>query len=122
MGIHPQYWYVGHFSKYILRGSKRIVSEVIGSTSHRGYSYRAYGTCDGSDGLQATAFQRPDGRNVVVVLNCGNDHIDFKLLDGARAARASIPAHGIQTYMFQRWKGRRLTSDEALLLDPEVIV
>merc|ERR1711974_370126 len=29
--IHPQYYYIGHFSKYILPGSRRIVSSVTGT-------------------------------------------------------------------------------------------
>jgi glucosylceramidase len=111
--VHPQYWYIGHFSKYILRGSKRIVSNVVGSTKYIGQT-RSYGTCDGRDGLQATGFQRADGKNIVVVLNCGDNALDFKLKDGDRSARLSIPAHGIQTYMFQRWDSRRLSSGEAV--------
>lgn len=102
--VHPQYYYVGHFSKYIPPGSKRIQSSVTGSNSYGG-PIRAYGSCGGEDGLEATAFQLPDGRVAVVVLNCGDEAVDFKLKDGDRAVRASIPAHSIQTYVFQRLGG-----------------
>lgn len=68
--LHPQYYYIGHFSKFILPGSRRIVTNVIGSKTYQG-APRGYGTCTEEDGLQATAFERPDGRVVIVALNCG---------------------------------------------------
>jgi glucosylceramidase len=99
--LHPQYFYIGHFSKYLVPGSKRIKSSVVNSTTYQGPG-RGYGVCTKDDGLQATAFERPDGQVAVVVLNCGGDSLNFKLKDGDRAANATIPAHGIQTYMFPR--------------------
>jgi len=98
--VHSQYWYIGHFSKYLPRGSKRIVSSVSGSQTYSG-RMRSYGSCDGRDGLQAVAFVRPDNQIATVVLNCGSNKIDFKLKDGRRSIRAQIPAHSIQTYLFE---------------------
>lgn len=110
--MHPQYFYIGHFSKYLPRGSKRIMSTVTFLSQRSGAASReqrsktnlkegsGYGACVG--GLQATSFQRPDGKIATVVLNCGGSAISFKLRDGGRAIRASIPAHGIQTYLFLR--------------------
>jgi len=97
---HPQFYYLGHFSKFILPGSERLWTDVLGSKSYSGKS-RDYGTCTGDDGLQATAAVRPDGMIAVVVLNCGDDAIDFKLRNGQRALKATVPAHGIQTYLFE---------------------
>jgi len=96
--IHPQYYGIGHFSKYIYVGSKRLETTVVGSTRYDGPT-RDYGTCNDQDGLEATAFQRPDGLLVVVVLNCGNAAIDFKLQDGDSALKTTIPAQGMQTYL-----------------------
>lgn len=98
--VHPQYYALGHFSKYILPGSKRLETVVLGSQRHT--AARPYGTCDGRDGLEATAFLRPDGLTAVVVLNCGDVEVSFKLQDGVEALKASIPAQGIQTYLLDR--------------------
>eukprot|EP00419_Tripos_fusus_P090828 CAMPEP_0172858286 /NCGR_PEP_ID=MMETSP1075-20121228/66255_1 /TAXON_ID=2916 /ORGANISM="Ceratium fusus, Strain PA161109" /LENGTH=571 /DNA_ID=CAMNT_0013705793 /DNA_START=48 /DNA_END=1763 /DNA_ORIENTATION=- len=95
---HPQYYYMGHFSKFILPGSTRLQTSVEGSTAYAG-TLRGYGTCTGQDGLQATSFVRPDRQIVTVVLNCGDGPIEFKLRVGSGALRASVPAHGIQTYL-----------------------
>jgi len=102
--IHPQYFYIGHFSKYILPGSQRIRSTLEGTAgpvSLEDAMRRGYGVCTAEDGLQATAFRRPDGHIVAVVLNCAGEAIDFKLRDRGRVIKGSIPPHGIQTYMFE---------------------
>jgi len=99
--VHPQYYAIGHFSKYISPGSRRLETPVMNLELPERET-RPYGTCDGSDGLQATSFLRPDGVVVVVALNCGAEDISFKLRDGADAVRGSIPAYGIQTYLLDR--------------------
>merc|ERR1719356_2294427 len=86
---HPQYYYIGHFSKFIHPDSVRLVT-AVGPTPRYNGTGRPYGTCTGEDGRVAT-----------VVLNCGEDAIDFKLLHGERAASTSIPPHSIQTYVFE---------------------
>eukprot|EP00928_Gymnodinium_smaydae_P020099 TRINITY_DN17760_c0_g1_i1.p1 TRINITY_DN17760_c0_g1~~TRINITY_DN17760_c0_g1_i1.p1 ORF type:complete len:587 (-),score=64.89 TRINITY_DN17760_c0_g1_i1:200-1723(-) len=103
--VHPQYYYIGHFSRYILPGSRRMKSTVSGSRGPVNLSRalkRGYGVCSEEDGLQSTTFERPDKRLVTVVLNCGADAIDFKLRDGHRAIRGKIPSHAIQTYVYDR--------------------
>lgn len=95
---HPQYYYMGHFSKFILPGSFRLPSVVEGSSQYWGFT-RRYGTCAGQDGMQATAFLRPDKRVVIVALNCGDHEIPFKIKFGSYAALSSIPRHSIQTYL-----------------------
>lgn len=101
MRIHPQFYYIGHFSKYIPRGSRRLPIERL-QTHYGPYEgpIRTYGTCDYSDGLQATSVLRPDGQVAVVALNCADFDINFKLQFGARAIRCEIPSHSIQTYLF----------------------
>lgn len=100
--VHPQYHYIGHFSKYIPRGSRRLITEML-QTHYGPYQGpgRLYGTCDWSDGLHATSAMRPDGELVVVALNCGDSTIKFKLQFGARAILAEIPAHAIQTFLLR---------------------
>ncbi|CAK0798864.1 unnamed protein product [Prorocentrum cordatum] len=97
---HPQYYFMGHFSKFILPDSVRLVTTVGPTLSYRGND-REYGSCTGDDGLQATSFLRPDGLVSTVVLNCGDDAVEFKLLHGERAALTSVPPHSIQTYVFE---------------------
>ena len=68
------YYYLGHFSKYILPGAKRIAS-----SSSR-------------DHIQATAFMNPDGSIVVVVLNTSDNQIPYHLwLKGKAVPLVSLP-------------------------------
>jgi len=73
------YYYIGHFSKFIRPGAKRI-----SCSSNR-------------DSLQATAFRNPDGKIVVVVLNMTAKQWPYKLwLKGNAASVTSLP-HSIMT-------------------------
>ena len=77
------YYYLGHFSKFIKAGARRI-----GSASSR-------------DKLSATAFINPDGKLVVVVLNLSNDEIGYNVwLQGNAAAITSLP-HSIATLVIE---------------------
>jgi glucosylceramidase len=73
------FYYIGHFSKFIRPGAKRIIS----SSMH--------------DDLLTTAFQNPDGSLAVVILNCSAKPLPFKLWIDGQAADASSPAHSIVT-------------------------
>lgn len=95
---HPQFYFVGHFSKYLLPGSKHLRASISPERSYTGEA-RDYGTCRGEDGLQVTAARRPDGLMVAVVLNCGDDPIGFQLKHQGKAFVSTIPPHAIQTYL-----------------------
>lgn len=73
------YYYLGHFSKFIHPGAKRIAC-----SSNR-------------DKLQATAFINPDGSIAVVVLNLSGDKIAYKLWLKGRAASVESLPHSIAT-------------------------
>ena len=74
-----EYYYIGHFSKYIKPGAKRIVS-----SSSR-------------DKLLTTAYLNPDGKIAVVVMNPGDTQIAYSLyLKGKAVATSSLP-HSIAT-------------------------
>jgi glucosylceramidase len=76
------YQYIGHFSKYIQLGAKRI-------------------TCSASrSALMATAFKNVDGSIVVVVMNQGEKELDYQVQLGTLSIPVKIPAHGIQTLIF----------------------
>ena len=71
----PTYYYIGHFSKFIRPGAKRI------------------GTVNGRSHLLSTTFQNEDNGRVTVVMNQSDEPIDYKLFMGAAEAIAlSIPA------------------------------
>lgn len=77
------YYYIGHFSKFLQPGARRIIS-----SSSR-------------DQLQSTAFRNPDGKIVVVVLNLSDDVIPFNLWMAGNAAEAKSPAHSIMTLIVE---------------------
>lgn len=73
------YWYIGHFSKFIRPGAKRI-----GAAASRWL-------------LQTTAFQNTDGSIAVVVMNTSSQKIPFQLwIKGKAAGTESLP-HSIMT-------------------------
>jgi glucosylceramidase len=75
------YYYIGHFSKFIRPGAKRIVS-----SSNR-------------DLLQTTAFRNTDGSVAVVVMNGSDQQQDFQLwVQGQAAPAVSLP-HSIMTFV-----------------------
>jgi len=73
------YYYIGHFSKFIQTGAKRISC----STNR--------------DKLQSTAFLNPDGKIVVVVLNLSDEKLPFQLSIGGKAAPVTSLPHSIIT-------------------------
>lgn len=77
------YYYIGHFSKYIRPGAKRIVA-----ATSRGQ-------------LLTTAFVNTDNSIVVVVMNPSADKIAYRIwLDGQAAETTSLP-HSIQTLIIE---------------------
>lgn len=76
------FYYIGHFSKFIRPGAKRIIS-----SSNR-------------DRLQTTAFLNPDGKIAVVVLNLSNEQLPFRLWMKGKAAETTSLPHSIMTFVF----------------------
>ncbi|CAK0827384.1 unnamed protein product [Prorocentrum cordatum] len=103
--LHPQYYFIAHFSKFIPPGSRRLRTRVGNRAAGGAAGGRYYGSCSGADGLEATSFLRPDGFVVVVVLNCGAEAIDFALRLGAALVRTTVPPRAIQTYELPRREG-----------------
>ena len=76
------YYYIGHFSKFVRPGARRIASSPSRSQ------------------LLSTAFINPDGKVSVVVMNKGDQKVSYFLwLDGQAAEVESLP-HSIQTLVF----------------------
>jgi glucosylceramidase len=77
------YYYIGHFSKFIRPGAKRIAAS----------SSRAQ--------LQTTAFRNTDGSMVVVVMNTTDQKFPYHLwIDGKGAETESLP-HSISTLVIK---------------------
>lgn len=77
------YYYIGHFSKFIKPGAKRIISSA------------------NRDKLQTTAFQNPDGSIALVVMNTTDEKIAFKVWMKGQAAPATAAPHSINTIIIE---------------------
>jgi glucosylceramidase len=75
----PSYYYMGHFSKFIQPGAKKI-----NSTSSRSQ-------------LLTTAFINTDGKLAVIVMNQSDKKVTYNLCIGKNATVIKILPHAIQT-------------------------
>ncbi|MFD1293318.1 glycoside hydrolase family 30 beta sandwich domain-containing protein [Lutibacter holmesii] len=73
------YYYIGHFSKFIRPGAKRLST---GTTANH---------------LSATSFLNKDGSIVVVALNDSDNEINYMLSLNTKTTNLNMPAHSIQT-------------------------
>jgi glucosylceramidase len=76
------YYYIGHFSKFIKPGAKRIASSPSRSQ------------------LISTAFMNPDKKVVTVVMNASDKPASYWLWLDGNAAEMNSPPHSIQTLVF----------------------
>ncbi|MEN9685975.1 MAG: hypothetical protein RLZZ28_1761, partial [Bacteroidota bacterium] len=77
-----EYYYIGHFSKFIQPGAKRVTSSASRSQ------------------LQTTAFKNTDGKMVVIVMNQTNQSTPYFLWINGKAAKINARAHSIATLVF----------------------
>ena len=77
------YYYIGHFSKFIRPGAKRIIS-----SASRGQ-------------FLTTAFVNTDGKIAVIVMNQSNDKIPYRLWMNGQAAEVTSLPHSIQTLVVE---------------------
>jgi len=76
------YYYIGHFSKFIRPGAKRIISSASRSP------------------LLTTAFINEDGKVAVVVMNTSDKPMPFHLWVGGKAAQTRALPRSIMTMVF----------------------
>lgn len=79
LSFTPSFAYLGHFSKFIRPGARRI--SAVSSRS----------------ALHTTAFVNPDGRLAIVVLNDGDKPMRYAVQIGTASVSLTIPARAIQT-------------------------
>ncbi len=75
------YYYIGHFSKFIKVGARRISSSAS------------------RDKLLTTAYQNPDGSLAVIVMNKTEEKIDYSLWIKGQAAHMTSDPHSIATLL-----------------------
>lgn len=73
------YYYMGHFSRFIRPGARRIICS------------------SNNDRILATAFINPDRSIAVVSMNQTDEDIDFKIWLDHEGVDVSLPAHSIST-------------------------
>jgi len=78
----PSYYYIGHFSKFIRPGAKRVSTSP--SRTH----------------LLSTSFLNEDGKMVTIVMNHTDKPINYKLYVNEVAAELKIPARAMQTLVY----------------------
>ncbi len=77
------FYYIGHFSKFIRPGAKRVIS-----SSSRGQ-------------LLTTAFRNTNGNIAVIVMNLSDDKIPYRLWIAGQAAETISLPHSIQTLVVE---------------------
>jgi glucosylceramidase len=77
------YYYMGHFSKFIQPGAKRIASVAS------------------RDKLLTTAYMNPDGKIAVVVMNRTDEKIEYSLWIKGKAAKTTSEPHSIATLVVE---------------------
>lgn len=78
----PAYYYIGHFSKFIRQGAKRVSTAASRSS------------------LISTSFINSDGSMATVVMNMSNKAVSYKLYIENKAVIAEILPHAIQTLAY----------------------
>jgi len=73
------YYYIGHFSKFIRPGAKRVAATT------------------NDDKLLTTAFKNPDGKLAIVVLNLQDEDIPCKIWIDGQVTKTTSPARSIMT-------------------------
>lgn len=78
----PSYYFIGHFSKFIDKGAKRISS--VASRSN----------------LLTTSFLNNDGKVITIVMNQSKQKVTYNLCVGTQATEVTILPYAIQTLIY----------------------
>ena len=81
--VHDSYYYIGHFSKFVKKGAKRI------------------GSSKWSQEIETVSFKNPDGSIVTVVLNATDNDLDFNIVLNGKIITAKAEKHSVATYVFE---------------------
>ncbi len=78
------YYYLGHFSRYIAPGAKRVLCRT-----------------DAYEKVYVTAYKNPDGQIVVVAQNELDDDHNVALVVDGKGVNTKLPAHSITTFVIE---------------------
>lgn len=78
----PTYYYIGHFSKFVKPGAKRVSTACS----------RTF--------LESTTFVNEDGTYATVIMNSTDKKIDYKLFVRNQKIELTIPARAMQTVIY----------------------
>ena len=78
----PTYYYIGHFSKYVRPGARRVSTAVSRST------------------LLATTWNNEDGGFATVVMNESDNEVEYKILVGELSIELTIDPRSMQTILY----------------------
>lgn len=78
----PSYYYIGHFSKFLKPGAKRVSTTTSRSL------------------IMSTSFLNTDGKMVTIVMNSTDKQINYKLFVGNMAVDQEILPHSMQTLIY----------------------
>ena len=78
------YYYIGHFSRYIKRGARQVMSSRY------------------TDKVETAAFVNPDGERVVVILNKTDAPVEITLREDGIGSSMVIEAHTIMTCIYTK--------------------
>lgn len=76
------YYYIGHFSRYVRRGARQILSTRY------------------TDKIETAAFLNPDGERVVIVLNKTDSPVTVALREEGIGVSVTMEAHTIRTFLY----------------------
>lgn len=78
---NPAYYIIAHASKFVRPGSRRIHSSL-------------------PDNLTNVAFETPDGKVVIIVLNTGEDDVEFNIQIGTELISSVLSPGAVGTYVW----------------------
>ena len=78
----PTYYYIGHFSKFINPGARRVSTSTSRTT------------------IESTSFRNEDGEIVTVVMNKTDEKIVYKLIVGDSEVQLEIEPHAMQSILY----------------------
>jgi len=78
------YYYIGHFSRYVRRGARQILSTRY------------------TDQIETTAFLNPDGERVVIMLNKTDNPVTVALREEGVGVSVIMEPHTIRTFLYTR--------------------
>lgn len=76
------YYYIGHFSRYVRRGARQVLSTRY------------------TDQIETAAFLNPDGERVVILLNRTDNPVTVALREAGVGASVTMEAHTIRTFVY----------------------